>query len=184
MPEEIIVDQCSPTMAGIKTGNLFTTPAEDKETFTRELREINKLLVPKGLRLLPLKYTPKYILLYMYRIEDLKKDLNTAEARNILRDRAYPLVSADLCVVELAKRLRRSEDFPHEIGLFLGYPPEDVEAFIKNKGKGEKLTGTWKVYCDVENARCTFDRFKRCKGAYMEAYRHNRSIDRLIVSCS
>ncbi len=184
MPEEIIVDQCSPTMAGLKTGNLFTAPAEDRESFTRELREINKLLVPKGLRLLPLKYTEKYILLYMYRIGDLEKDLNTEEARSILSARAYPLSNADLCVVELSKRLRKSSDFPHEIGLFLGYPPEDVKAFIKNKGKGEKFTGTWKVYCNEESARCTFDRYKRCKGAYLEAYRQNRSIDRLIVSCS
>ncbi len=184
MPEEIIVDQCSPTMAGIKTGNLFTAPAEDRESFTKELRDINRMLVPKGLRLLPLKYTDKYILLYMYRIEDLKKDLNSDEARSILRAKDYPLSNVDLCIAELSKRLRRCEDFPHEIGLFLGYPPEDVKAFIKNKGKGEKLTGTWKVYCNEEAAKCTFDRFKRCKGAYLEAYRHNKSIDRLIVSCS
>ncbi len=184
MPEEIIVDQCSPTMAGIKTGNLFTAPAEDKESFTRGLREINKMLVPKGLRLLPLKFTEKYILLYMYRIEDLKKDLNTDEARNILKDKNYPLANVDLCVVELSKRLRRNEDFPHEIGLFLGYPPEDVEGFIRNNGKGEKLTGTWKVYGNEESAKTMFDRFKQCKGAYLKAYRLNRSIDRLIVSCS
>ncbi len=184
MPEEILVYQCSPTMAGIKTGNLFTAPNEDKERFTREIREINRVLVPKGLRLVPLKYTAKYVLLYMYRIEDLKNDLNNSVARSILAEMDYPLISSDLCVAELAKRLKFNDSFPHEIGLFLGYPPEDVAGFIVNKGKGEKMTGVWKVYCNEEAAKNKFDSFKKCRGAYLKAYHCDRSIDRLIVSCS
>ncbi len=38
--------------------------------------------------------------------------------------------------------------FPHEIGLFLGYPPEDVCGYIRNKGKCQKCTGHWQVYGD------------------------------------
>lgn len=38
------------------------------------------------------------------------------------------------------------EDFPHEMGILLGYPVEDVEGFIINNGKNELYTGYWKVY--------------------------------------
>ena len=48
-------------------------------------------------------------------------------------------------MVELVRRLNGEEAFPHEIGLFLGYPPEDVDAFIKNGAAGEKCIGMWKV---------------------------------------
>ncbi len=42
------------------------------------------------------------------------------------------------------------QDFPHELGLFLGYPIEDVEGFIKENGKNYLYSGYWKVYKDTE----------------------------------
>lgn len=39
----------------------------------------------------------------------------------------------------LSGRISASEDFPHEIGLFLGYPVDDVTGFIQNKGRNYLL---------------------------------------------
>lgn len=36
--------------------------------------------------------------------------------------------------------------FPHEIGLFLGYPTEDVRGFIQYGGSNALCCGYWKVY--------------------------------------
>ena len=38
MSEELVVEQCSPTMAGLKTGNLFSCPAEDTRTLRQSIR--------------------------------------------------------------------------------------------------------------------------------------------------
>ena len=46
MPEEFVISQCSPTMAGLKTGNLFSCPAEDSETLRDSIRRMNAALVP------------------------------------------------------------------------------------------------------------------------------------------
>ena len=46
--------------------------------------------------------------------------------------------------------LQKEQLFPHEIGVFLGYPPEDVKAFIKQNGKGAVLCGYWKVYSNIK----------------------------------
>ena len=48
----------------------------------------------------------------------------------------------------MRSRLAQREDFPHEIGLFLGYPLGDVIGFIKNAGQNCKCVGCWKVYCN------------------------------------
>ena len=48
------------------------------------------------------------------------------------------------CLARLIERLKDADEFPHEIGLFLGYPPEDVEGFIQEPN-GQKYTGIWKV---------------------------------------
>ena len=55
------------------------------------------------------------------------------------------------------------ESFPHEIGVFLGYPLADVEGFIRNAGQNCLLCGCWKVYSDPESARRTFANYDRCR---------------------
>ena len=89
MAEEFVIDCGAPTLAGLKTGNLFTCPYEDKKVITAELRALNKVLVPKGLRIMPLRYSEERVLLYLYRIKDLKKDLSREEAAKILHEIGY-----------------------------------------------------------------------------------------------
>lgn len=63
MSEELFVSQCAPTLAGVKTGSLFSCPYETREDVTAEVRRLNRALVPKGLRLLPLRYSEKRVLM-------------------------------------------------------------------------------------------------------------------------
>ena len=130
MSEKLIIDHCSPTLAGIKTANLFNCPCENRKELNDTLRELNTRLVPKGLRIVPVKYMENRALIYIYRPEKLKSDLENAEADALLREKCYPTGNADKCVAELVRRFRSQGGFPHEIGLFLGYEPEDVDGFI------------------------------------------------------
>ncbi len=50
-------------------------------------------------------------------------------------------------------------EFPHEIGLLLGYPLKDVIGFIQNKGMNYLLCGYWKVYHDKERAERIFEAY-------------------------
>ena len=76
MSEENLVRQCAPTLAGIKTGTIFPAPFSSLAELTAEIRELNRILVPKGLRLLPLRYQDHTALLYLYRPAELRVDLN------------------------------------------------------------------------------------------------------------
>ncbi len=182
--EELVVNHCSPTMAGLKTGSLFSCPAEDSDTLAKDIRSLNKRLVPRGVRIIPLKVTKQRALIYMYRPARLKEDLSCEAAEEILSEKNYPIGQMEQCIVELTRRLKAQEAFPHEIGLFLGYPPEDVDAFMKKGAAGAKCTGMWKVYGDVEAAQCRFEQYKKCTRVYCEVFRHHRSFEKLIVSCS
>ena len=51
MSEEMFVRQCAPTLAGVKTGSLFSCPYDTREGMTEDVRRLNRVLVPKGLRL-------------------------------------------------------------------------------------------------------------------------------------
>ncbi len=79
------------------------------------------------------------------------------------------------------ERMRGREDFPHEIGLFLGYPPEDVYGFIHAR-LGAKCCGCWKVYGDVDAARRTFAKYRKCTKVYLRCRAEGRGMGRLAVS--
>lgn len=167
MSDDLIIRHCSPTLAGLKNGSLFSCDYSDREEILSDIRRLNRLLVPKGLRIIPLRYTESRVLVYLYRPEGLGAELRDKGAVRILKEAGYENASADRCVIRLINRLRECEEFPHEIGLFLSYPPEDVEGFIKNGGKYAKLTGSWKVYGDAKAARAKFDAFKKCTRIFL-----------------
>ncbi len=183
MPDELVISQCSPTMAGLKTGSLFSCPAEDRRELIGSLKRLNTMLVPKGARIIPVRIKCGRALLYMYRPSRLSCDLKNEAATRILEESGYPSNEAGKCLSELVRRLGRGGVFPHEIGLFLGYPPEDVAGFIRCGSKTAKLSGPWKVYGDEKKARMMFDAYGKCTRLYREAYRRHNSFDRLVVSC-
>ena len=159
MSEELIVRHCAPTLANLKTGSLFVCPITDRPSFFSSLRSLNELLVPKGLRALPLRIREYSALVYLYRPSRLKKDLEDPAAIKILQDHGYSCYGK--CLPKLIERVRASEEFPHEIGLFLGYPPEDVQGFLDHRPC--KCSGCWKVYGDENKAKKTFDLYKKCE---------------------
>lgn len=79
------------------------------------------------------------------------------------------------------ERLKESATFPHEIGLFLGYPPEDVSGFIENKPGSCKCVGHWKVYGNMAEAQRMFDQYKKCTDVYCRCWAAGESLERLTV---
>ncbi|MCR5268666.1 MAG: DUF3793 family protein [Lachnospiraceae bacterium] len=181
MSEELIIEHCSPTLAGIKTGNLFSVKITKRTDISREVRELNRALREKGLRVIPLKIAKKYALIYLYRPDHLKKDLNDPKALSILKNRGYEPANPEHCIAQLIRHLQSDDAFPHEIGLFLGYPPSDVACFMKSPCKGVQCCGCWKAYSDPEKAEETFHKFKKCTEWYHHMNQNGKSLAQLAV---
>ena len=180
MSEETVIRCCAPTLAAIKTGSLFNSRFESREEMTASLRSINKSLLPKGVCVLPLRYEGGKALIYLYRPSMLEEDLRNPVAAELLKEAGYPGGSTAGHIAWLIRRLKESETFPHEIGLFLGYPAVDVRGFIR---RGEcKCTGLWKVYeSDVPQAQRTFARCRHCTRAYLQRRREGWDLSRLTI---
>lgn len=181
MSEELLVKQCAPTLAGIKTGSLFPCPCDDHESLLADIRRLNLLLVPKGLCLLPIRYRDDHALLYLYRPAELRRDLESGMARDILEKAGYRCDGCQRCVARLIRRFREEGEFPHEVGLFLSYPPEDVQGFIEHRSRDFKCAGLWKVYGDEEKAQRMFARFRKCTEVYCAMWRAGSDIGQLTV---
>ena len=188
MPEEMVVQYCAPTLAGIKTGNLFRCYYDTEEDARLEISSLNKRLFPKGLCLLPLSFRNGWVLLYLYRPKLLLQDLSDTRIKELLKAEGYTVDSCKGCggcgrtVAELMKKVKMAEDFPHEIGLFLSYPPEDVQGFIENKAENYKCSGVWKVYGDEEKAAELFSKYRLCTEVYRKSYERGFRLEQLAVA--
>ena len=182
MSDELIVYHCSPTLAGLKTGSLFRCAYETKTGLIEEIRSLNKRLARKGLRVVPLKIQDHHALIYVYRPDRLKEDISHGEAAAILEHYGYVCSMPDRCVLHLIEKLKDQEKFPHEIGLFLSYPAEDVKGFIEHEGKGCKCIGCWKVYGDEKKAQTLFDKYRKCTESYLKSLKQGNIIEQLTVA--
>ncbi|MBE5778844.1 MAG: DUF3793 family protein [Clostridiales bacterium] len=181
MSEEQLIRHCAPTLACLKTGNLVACTYASQDEMLKSIRRYNRRFTAKGLRFVPLRSDGGKALIYVYRPALLEKDLSKAAAGALLHSCGYRCKSANHCVRCLRERCSKSgEDFPHEIGLFLSYPPTDVYGFIHHRNKA-RYSGAWKVYGNVAQARKTFARYKKCTDTYMRLWQGGRSAERLTV---
>ncbi len=181
MPEQLLVEHCAPTFAGIKVGNLFSMSIDEETDVREELREINKLLRKKGLRAIPVRITENKAFIFLYRPNDLSRALRDPEAQEILREQGYHDGDTSALLAQLVYKIRKNANFPHEIGLFLGYPPVDVRGFMNSPTNGVKCAGYWKVYGDEEKALKTFNKYKKCTEVYCRLLACGRPLSKMIV---
>ena len=179
MSDELLVRHCAPTLAGLKTANMFNCEYSSEKEMREDLRELNRRLSKKGVIAVPLKYNGKVCLVYVVRIRNLEADLLDDITLMILKEQGYSDLRPACLIARLARRLLEDE-FPHEIGLFLGYPPEDVAGFIEKRDC--KLCGYWRVYGDVNSAKKKFDKFSKCFRIYLDQIEKGRPVEQLTVS--
>ncbi len=183
MSDETVIRCCAPTLARIKTGSLFNCSFSSREEMISAMLYLNRELRDKGVRAVPLRWRDGKCLIYLYRPRMLTRDLRDPAAAKLLRECGYSSLEAGDCLSCLIRRLRDHSEFPHEIGLFLGYPPADVDGFMHGR-KACKLKGLWKVYEDEDGARQLFDRYRRCTEEYLQQHARGYGLNRLCVRSS
>lgn len=182
MSEQTLIMYAAPTLAGIKTGSLFMQMFDDEEQARNDIREYNKKFRKKGLCMIPVCWKTDRVLLYLFRPRDLSVDLEDVRRRQILEESGYVYKGYGQCLQNLVRRMKCGGEFPHEIGVFLGYPPEDVKGFIENHARNYKCSGLWKVYGDPETAMKMFNSFKKCTESYERQYASGTPLESLMVA--
>ena len=157
--ERTLAVHSAPTLLGIKCANLISAAIE-KKGFLSYQREFES---NSGIKLRVLCKCRERQLLYVYHETLLAMQLSQPDIRAFLSQFGYSdNMDLQQMLMQLAKRMQCG-NFPHEIGIFLGYPLADVKGFIANHGKNCLLCGCWKVYSDPESAQRTFANYDRCR---------------------
>lgn len=178
--EHAIVRHCSPTLVGIKPACLFNVPGDFSPSPATRLRSArldsiieraNGRLAGTSVHVRVLARRSCGALVLVYRPQLLARSLSASHVATALRTWGYETsgpgwleAALERLGVRLEQRSPRdsSRSFPHEVGLFLGYPYDDVMAFIEHEGRDYLCCGCWKVYSHKEQAEACFARYKRC----------------------
>ncbi len=179
--EPYLIEYCSPTLARLKSANLFRISFSNRLELEQQLLAWNRLLGQKGVQVLLLREEACQALIYVCRMDLLRRDLKKPGVGEFLKKQGYPTSTLGDTLSQLRQKLL-TQEFPHEIGIFLGYPLDDVKGFIQNRGKNCKCAGCWKVYGDPSQAEKLFAQYQKCREVYSRLWRQGRSVWQLTVA--
>jgi hypothetical protein len=182
--EQMLIEQCSPTLAGIKPASLFRFSGEELSAVRETVHSWDDCLRPLGIRVRILKecHRTGAAVVYLYREAWLKEIVQETETHRFLERCGYRDFEISAMLALLSDRLCLEQEFPHEIGILLGYPLKDVVGFIENKGKNFTYCGLWKCYGDPRAAQTCFDRCRACTADYRRRYAHGTPVIQLVVA--
>ncbi|MCR5764308.1 MAG: DUF3793 family protein [Treponema sp.] len=159
--EQMIVYFGAPALCGLKSANLLSV--KSNQFSAEKILEWNCRLSSLGKKIIPVIRSSSNVLLFIYDERLLYKALCGKEQILYLMGKKYPIAKGlDALVQELLARMSGQMSFPHEVGLFLGYPLEDVVSFEKDGGRSSKYSGMWQVYGNVEDARRKMMLYRQC----------------------
>lgn len=152
--------QCAPVLADLKVSNLFIISVE-------EMKQLERLLKHSEICFCLISECENKATVLLYRKEGLEQYIAQEDVVTLLTNFDYNCFSMDALLERFSKRYeayqKQGGDFPHEMGLFLGYPVEDVVGFMENEGKNCLYTGYWKVYANLQQKLQLFQQFELAK---------------------
>lgn len=172
--------QCAPLITGLKISNLLTISPDG-------FSKVEKIIEGSVLSLYPLLETEGKIVILLYREDRLGKYLKMPQVRKLLQEAGYRSSQLEDILPVFCNRYEtyaeRGKSFPHELGLLLGYPPEDVDGFIRHQGKNSLCTGYWKVYADKEGKQKLFEKYEYARDNLIQLLHYGLNMMEIIDIC-
>lgn len=168
---EKVAGQCAPVIFNVKPSNLLILESAEEE----QLQAMMKRL---GLNCQLFYQTEAKSIWFVYRAEQMQNLFRNPEIVTFFEEKKYRRVQ-DIPVEHIIDRVgkrfafhkRGRIEYPHELGVLLGYPLGDVKGFIENNGKCYLCSGYWKVYENEQEAKRTFALYRLAKQFALEMVR-------------
>lgn len=169
--------QCAPVLMDIKISNMLIIDLNDKE-------RIMDTFFGAALSFHILYMSDQKVIYLIYDWDKLTDYLYKQENQRLLQSLGYHEYDPIRILTELSIRyqshMQQNSPFPHELGLLLGYPLEDVLGFMINRGRNPLYTGYWKVYDHLEEKLLLFEQYRKAKERVIRLVAQGISIKQLI----
>ncbi|MDD6206946.1 MAG: DUF3793 family protein [Clostridiales bacterium] len=171
--------QCAPVIVGLKTSNLLIVE-------NGNMHKVKNILKGSVMSCYVLLASEKKTTILLYNKRKLDLFLSDGKVKELLEELGYgSTVLGDILPVFRARYekymyMSGGTVFPHEMGILLGYPVEDVKGFIINDGKNSLYTGYWKVYSNLAEKLQLFQKFEWAKETLVQLVSKGVSMEDII----
>lgn len=173
----VLLYNISPVVAGVKPASIITFNKSGRNLKLQWELYKERLLMEIKIKYFEIFSTNFSATVVFYDEMLLEEVLKDREISRFYTKLGYKNVS-DIEGILYQMKCRYVGNCPHEIGVLLGIPVDDVKDFMNNKSKKCLACGYWKVYNNVERANEVFKEYDqiREKAIYsiinMEKSRH------------
>ena len=172
-----LVVQCAPLFAGLKISNLLIISEEHKMAFQGIMDESDLSVY------FLTRFNGKLVYL-LFSYEELEIFLQNSEVQAFFLKEGYEELSVHAILRKFRARYEEhmisGVEFPHEMGLILGYPIEDVKGFIENEGNNYLYSGYWKVYKKPEEKKRIFKSYDNATELIVKMMSHGMTMSDII----
>lgn len=176
--DQLLIHYSAPTLCAIKPANLFSV--KEDSFFCETFRSWKSSISSQGLTATTVRRKNGIVLVLVYNASWLKRIISDLNVKKYLLQKEYHETECEGFIRELLHRIENKESFPHEVGIALGYPVEDVIAFESCEGKNCKYCGSWKCYSDVKKAQACESMYKNCSALCSKWFDEGCSLHQII----
>ncbi|MDD2733637.1 MAG: DUF3793 family protein [Desulfuromonadaceae bacterium] len=161
--------ESSEVLAGVKPANLIsivnrTRPCGRNLYLLWQQHHTGLAQRLSNLNFMVLQNRPQSLLLLCYDHDQLEQHLSHPGIRALLHKAGYKDdATCEDWLIELRNRIGWNKSFPHEIGLFIGYPAKDVAAFMGLVDIPFACQGPWKIYGNPALSLALAEQYRCCR---------------------
>ena len=174
-----------PTLAGQKPACIVNMNKKRFRPFAMLCKNLQEKIEYFSCKAIILYENDRFGLIMIYQPDLLHHAITKKENWEFLKKYGYHFLknNTEVSIAMLKRRYTNYQDghaaFPHEVGVFLGYPIEDVQQFIQNKGRNYVICGYWKVYHNADAALKIFQQYHEICDQAMETVHREGSIEKV-----
>jgi hypothetical protein len=175
----LLAVHCIPTLLKLKPSSLIFANQKDTANIQLFLYYLEYEINQFGCQYSILYQKEEKLVLLIYNKDLLEAVLDCQDNIRFLSFFGYDVINnkIDNLLVTLMQRYQHYKtDFPHEIGIILGYPLKDVEDFIRYEGNNYLFAGCWKVYHNADQAKKIFHHYEKVRNSALRILIEGKSL--------
>lgn len=161
--EKFLIYNASLVISGVKPSATVTIKKDNDNLYDKWIKYGIDFLKIIDISYINLRETNNALIILIYNENKLKNYIFEKENKKFLLQLGYcDKEDLDEYLIILKRRYKEF-NCPHELGVFLGFPLNDVKDFMGCKEKKCLSCGYWLVYNDLQEAKKVFSKYDKVK---------------------
>lgn len=161
--EKFLVYNASLVISGVKPSATVTLKKVNNNLYDKWIKYGIEFLKSIGIEYIELRESKEALIILVYNKSELENYIFDESNRKFLINLGYIEENDIYSYVNNLKVRYEKFKCPHELGIFLGFPLDDVKDFMECTNKKCLGCGYWMVYNNYDKAREIFNKYDKVK---------------------